>query len=339
MNKLSKIKVTFNRDNLKNLYKNLKKGAQIVTLGAGITAATMLFTGCDQPAGSTTQEQILPTPNNTQMPVYGDEPYDEALGYHNNYTIHNFIGENTKFSSEENYIDAINYYAKKAETYVKGLAANFDNSLKNRPNTRNYFANLTNSIKKIDTFYSVNNPDGQEFDHAVNTIDTSLQPYFKEIIKNLLTVNQRNAFTYCYRILANEGLGTYLNQDNLQINDYNKEKELIISLARSNLYFDDIDFTKYGSNDFFEDITVLLNTIIPTAVKNINNNQDVNLKFGDLKSVINLGIMTNSLIGMHEVIKKYIGHTQCDLHTGIVSTMNDTIQEIENSKQNRTMGL
>ena len=255
----------------------------------------MLFTGCGQPSNDKTQESpiITPTPTPTPTPepedpvidpvnptptptpVYGGEPYDQAIG-NGNYTIHNFYGNDTSLT-ENNIIDGTDYYASKAETYVKDMANDFDNSLKNRSTTRNYFANLTSAIQNIDTFFNKNNPRGPEFDRATNTIDTAAQPYFKDIIKNLNTEDQRYAFYDCYRYLGNEsfkeGLGTYREYQIPQMAAYNEEKESIIEDMGYDPYLDNygLNFTKYGTDEFSKKITNAIDCLLNIAVKNMIN--------------------------------------------------------------------
>ena len=79
--------------------------------------------------------------------VYGEEPYDKAIG-NGNYILHNFIGENDKLTAE-NIVDGTNHYLGKAETYLKGLASKWNESMKDRPAAQNYFANLITGYRII----------------------------------------------------------------------------------------------------------------------------------------------------------------------------------------------
>ena len=76
--------------------------------------------------------------------------------------------------------------------------------------------------------------------------------------------------------------------------------------------------------------------MIDTAVNNMNNNRNLDLQASDLRQLINLGITTNSLEGMHDVTKYNLQHTSCALSNTIVSTMGTAMTEAE---QSQTMGL
>ena len=169
--------------------------------------------------------------------VYGEEPYDKAIG-NGNYILHNFIGENDKLTAE-NIVDGTNHYLGKAETYVKGLASNWNESMKDRPAAQNYFANLITAVQNDNSFNTYG------FDEAVGIMSANAETYFADVVKNLDSTKQRRAFYYCYRIFENEsfkeGLGSYRQYSSPQMDAYNEEKESIIEFAEMNSYFSDID--------------------------------------------------------------------------------------------------
>jgi|GEM_PF-6140466 len=410
MEKLSKIKATFNRKNLKGMYKNIKKGVQIAALGAGLTASTMLFTGCEQPTGGdTVDEQVIEQPTNEgqeQQPdnngqgnqeqeneqgndnentdnneqgndnentgnenentgnenenidnneqgndnentgndnentgnentddqqevVYGEEPYDKAIG-NGNYILHNFIGENDKLTAE-NIVAGTNHYLGKAETYLKDFASNWNESMADRPAAQNYFANLITAVQNDNSF----NTSG--FDEAVSIMSANAKPYFVDIVKNLDDIGYRNAFYYCYRILANEsykeGLGSYRQYSSSQMDAYNTEKELIVN------GFTGLDYdSEYGEGNFIQTATIM-DAVLDNAVTNMNNNgQGINMKVEDLRQLINLSITTNSLAAMHDVTKYNLQHNQCSMSLGINVAISNAITETQQS-QSQDMGL
>ena len=186
-----------------------------------LLAGIVIIAGCSSPQGGDTKdEQVIEKPTKPTDPtvdpddptidpddpvVYGGEPYDKAIG-NGNYILHNFIGENDKLTAE-NIVDGTNHYLGKAETYLKDLASNWNESMKDRPAAQNYFADLITAVQNDNSFNTAG------FDEAVSIISANAKPYFVDIVKNLDDIGYQNAFYYCYRILANEsykeGLGSY----------------------------------------------------------------------------------------------------------------------------------
>ena len=86
MEKLSKFKDVFNKE-------NLKKGVKIMALGTVLALTPMAFTGCQQPTGGEEQTPtVIPTPDPTPTPDPDPTPdpkpeeytfYTENLGYAN----------------------------------------------------------------------------------------------------------------------------------------------------------------------------------------------------------------------------------------------------------------
>ena len=258
--------------------------------------------------------------------------------------MHNFIGENDKLTAE-NIVDGTNHYLGKAETYVKDLASNWNESMKDRPAAQNYFADLITAVQNDQYFYiDENYPDDQTFDTAVNKISRNANTYFADIIKNLDNEDDRYAFYTAYRILANEsykeGLGSYRKYSSPQMDEYEEEKNFLIELANANKLdggpFVNVDIEQdYNTNNFAQ-TTNIVDTMINTVVNNMNNNRNLDLQASDLRQLINLGITTNSLEGMHDYTKGNLHHTMCEMGNNIVSTMDTAMTEVE---QSQTMGL
>ena len=275
--------------------------------------------------------------------IYGEEPYDKAIG-NGNYILHNFIGENDKLTAE-NIVDGTNHYLGKAETYLKDLASNWNESMKDRPAAQNYFADLITAVQNDQYFYiDENYPDRTTFDTAVNKISRNANTYFADIIKNLDNEDDRYAFYTAYRIFANEsykeGLGSYRKYSSPQMDEYEEEKNFLIELANANKLdggpFVNVDIEQdYNTNNFAQ-TTNIVDTMINTVVNNMNNNRNLDLQASDLRQLINLGITTNLLEGMHDYTKGNLHHTMCEMGNNIVSTMNTAMTEVE---QSQTMGL
>ena len=268
--------------------------------------------------------------------IYGEEPYDKAIG-NGNYILHNFIGENDKLTAE-NIVDGTNHYLGKAETYLKDLASNWNESMKDRPAAQNYFADLITAVQNDNSFNTYG------FDEAVNIMTANAKTYFADIIKNLDNEDDRYAFYTAYRILANEsykeGLGSYRQYSSSQMDKYEEEKNFLIELANANKLdggpFVNVDIEQDYTTKNFTQTTNIVETMIDTAVNNMNNNRNLDLQASDLRQLINLGITTNSLEGMHDVTKYNLQHTSCALSNNIVSTMSKAMTEAE---QSQTMGL
>lgn len=265
-----------------------------------------------------------PTVDPDDPVIYGEEPYDKAIG-NGNYILHNFIGENDKLTAE-NIVDGTNHYLGKAETYLKDLATNWNESMKDRPAAQNYFANLITAVHNNNSFNTWG------FDEAVSIMSANAKTYFADIIKNLDNEDDRYAFYTAYRILANEsykeGLGSYRQYSSSQMDKYEEEKATLT----------DAFYSEYGKDNFVEP-TEIMDAVLDNAVTNMNNNgQGVNIKVEDLRQLINLSITTNSLAAMHDVTKYNLQHNQCSMSLGINVAISNAITETQQS-QSQEMGL
>ena len=286
---------------------------------------------------------------------YGGEPYDKAIG-NGNYTLHNFVGENTYFPVET-IVASTTHYLDKAETYVKGLANNLNSTLEKegRTDAQNYFNDLITAVNNDDFYIDANYPGRNTFDLAINDIDSAAKPYIADIIKNLPTENDRYAFYITYRILANEskkeGLGTYRQYPSDQMTAYQNEKADLLIDVECNQEdegpFVDVDIEKdYGTNNF-KQTTKLLDDMLDLAVTNMNKQKNNNnyLRANDLRQVINLSIATNSLASMHDLTQYSLGHEHCTLSLGMELAMQAAINApyttttTTQQNQDQSMGL
>ncbi|MCM1320584.1 MAG: hypothetical protein NC176_06835 [Treponema brennaborense] len=321
---------------------------QIGMLGAALTTGVMMA-GCAQPTGSSVDDSY--NDNNVNK---DNLPYDVTIG---NYTLHNFMGENPKFTGSTvnegegsaYAVNNVNYYLNKAETYIKGLANNLEQSLNGRPNAQNYFSNVINTLKS-NRYYHIYEvrPGGQEFDKLLNVNPLPFDKIFTDIIKNLDNADEREAFELCYRVLAGEsykeGLGYYRNYSNPQMSDYNTEKEDLIYYVSNNKYLNDLDLTNiYAQNDrqAFTPITTRTDFFLNKAVSKMNSQQNLDLQVSDLQQCMNLALTCNSLGAMHDYTKGALTHkTGCVAPNSLsyfVQTMQNATREIwEAERQNQS---
>lgn len=159
-----------NQDSLKDMFKNLKKGAQIGVLGTALTAGSVLGVGCSQPTSNDENKKTEYVAVDTT-----------TIG--NGYVLPNFA-DNT-YLVDDYYGD----FLKVGENYIKGLADQFDKLLKadGRTLAQNYFANLINAVQNNNNFYYDEKAyEGvQNLDRATNTISRAVEPILEDIIKNI----------------------------------------------------------------------------------------------------------------------------------------------------------
>lgn len=268
------------------------------------------------------------------------QPYDKTIG-NGDYNIHNFMGENPTFITDYSNLDAqaksaaktVNAYLEKAKTYTNGLANKFEQSLNGRPAAQNYFSNIINTMKGNSYFHIEElNPGSQNFDAAINKNFIAGKQVFTDIIKNLENNDEREAFEYCYRVLANEtykeGLGNYRNFNSPLMDNYETEKNKLISRFLSNTYLKDIDLTNiYGKNNLkeFTPITNYTNVLLEKFVKNINAKQNLDLQVSDMQQFINISLTLNSLGAMHDHSKTALTHKYGCLIGNGLGFYNDTM--------------
>lgn len=251
------------------------------------------------------------------------QPYDKKIG-NGDYNIHNFMGENPTFITDYSNLDAqaqsaaknVNGYLEKAETYTKGLANKFEQSLNGRPAAQNYFSNIINTMKGNNSFHIEElNPGSQNFDTAINKNFIAGKQVFTDIIKNLEGTD-RGTFYLFYRVLANEtykeGLGNYHNFNSPLMDNYNQEKNDIMAMWDTNTGFStNIDlYDIYEKNDLkkFTPITNYTNVLLEKFVKNINAKQNLDLQVSDMQQFINISLTLNSLGAMHDHSKTALNH-------------------------------
>lgn len=343
--------------NLNNLKKILKKGVQIGVLSAALTAGAVMGTGCAQPSNTIEDDQGLGGLGGNggnggdKETTYG---YDKTIG-NGNYNMHNFMGENptliTDYTTQETQtksaVKNVNAYLKEAKTYTEDLANKLEQSLNGRSGAQAYFKNIISTMKNNNYFHiNENIPGGQDFDAAVNKNFFAGEYIFTDIIKSLGNDDERRAFEYCYRILANEtykeGLGNYRNFESPLMDSYNDEKELLASRCSNNEEFKkyNIDLANiYQQNKLikFTPITDLTDRLLNKAKTKLNNTRNLDLQLSDMQQFINISLTLNSLGAMHDYTKGALQHNRgCLMGNGLGfynQTMHDAAEEAWQEEQ------
>lgn len=245
------------------------------------------------------------------------QPYDKTIGaYGSHYNMHNFIGNNPTWgNTTSDAVKNVNNYLTKAENYTKDLATKFEQSLNGR-SAQNYFSNIINTMKSNSYFHiDETMPGGQNFDAAVNKNFIAGKSVFTDIIKNLDNTDERQAFQYCYRVLANEtykeGLGNYRNFESPLMDNYKTEKNELISYNNAEFNKRNINLANiYGKNDIkaFDQITDYTDVLLKKAVNNLNAKRNLDLKVADMQQFINISLTLNSLGAMHDRTKGVLTH-------------------------------
>ncbi|MBO4726206.1 MAG: hypothetical protein J5598_01225 [Clostridia bacterium] len=333
-------------------------------IGAGLMAVTLM--GCQQLTGNTidnpTQQsgsQVV-TPSQPTQPTTPTEPTqptepNEAELYGGEIHAENFngisilrpTGENTVFT-RDNCIDAAAYYYKETGKYMKGLANDFDKSLKG--NTKNYFANLNNVVKNSENFYlSKNDPSNKIIGHAINCIDNVAQPYAKDMVKYLNNVHKGCTLETCFEYISNEafksGLGTYAQHQSEAMNNYETKKKKIIAAMGYNEDFNNLDVSQYGTHAFTKAVADIYNNLLDKIAENMNNdptmnnNEGVNVKGADLQKLNNLILINYAVKGMCQTNEFLLENAGICL--GIIPAMDKAITAAEYAEQNQeqTMGM
>lgn len=304
-----------------------------VILGSLLAVTVLLTTGCAQPDDGTKIEK----PSKTY-----EAPTNIELS--NGYFIRQFMGSGQSIA-KATAVDDVNHYLGEAETYIKGLV----NELEQSTNGNTYFNDFINGYKEND-FYKINSISSAALDYVVEDNANSYKYILKDIIKNLDNLNNREVFYSVYGTLANEayikGFGN-LNTNNDWYTAYNDEKE---SLESGWQYhdFDDLGTEKF---DLYDDVnnnksaklTGLMDELLGQAA---GKGALANVSQADLKKVINISLTTNSLGSIHDGEKSLLQHTaRCtfekSLSTEVRNSVNGAMYDamyVETQTQDYVMG-
>lgn len=329
-----------NQESLKDFFKNLKKGAQAGVLGAALVAGTTMGVGCANDGNTMDDTQItnpgITNPGNTN---YGEQPYDRAVG-NGNYIFHNFISNNHAPLTSDNRLDVTNHYLGLGRDYIVGMANKFDATLSNRDyNTQRYFGLLINTIKtdNYSKYFKLNRIDNNYMDYAATLITKGTEDIMADIVKNLNNLDEREAFSIAYRVLANEayseGLGS--NYYGTARDSYKKNKEYYLSLSPYSTMMNNMGMNledEYNKNNFTK-LTNLTDQLLATAAQNISNRQNMDVRTADLRQVVNANLAAHGLRGMHASLN--LDH-QCVMALSDVSTIIRTDDQVTAQEQQQS---
>lgn len=303
----------------------------LVALTGALATSTVMGVGCSQPTNNGGYEQEEPNQGNQQggNQQGGNQQGGEQQGGNtssysqpttrslaNGYTIRNFSGSHS--FGKDTVVNATKYYLGEAETYIKGLADNFDNTLKGRNTaTQNYFKTYVNALKN-NNYYELDS--GNSFDMVMNGNSNDSVYVFTDMVANMGDYLQGSLFEDAYQLLANEsykeGLGQYSNMTYYQQQRDSYIRSLELDLKDAGMSY--VDFNQDIDNQNCQAITGLINQALTTAAQNMNANKGLNVTASDLRQVINIALTSKSLLGMHERTKTNLGHTgTCSAGMGI----------------------
>lgn len=302
MEKLTKInEKMLNKFNIKKI---LKKGMQAAVLGAALTTGAVMGTGCSQPTNDGYEQDNPNQGGNQQGSNTGNYSQPTTTNLANGYTIRNFSGSHT--FGTDTVVNATEYYLGQAETYIKGLANSFDNTLNNRNTaTQDYFRNYVDALKN-NNYYQLDS--SNSFDMVMNGNSNNSVSIFEDIVKNLDHMEQGFAFRYGYKFLANESYKAGLG-NNSNMSYYQNTRDDAINMLNMLDMNSGIDFTTEANSTSFPKTTQLMNEMLTVAANNMNANRGLNVTAADLRQFINIAMTSNSLLGMHERTKTNLGHT------------------------------
>ena len=243
----------------------------------------------------------------------------------NGYFIRQFMGSGQSIA-KATAVDDVNHYLGEAETYIKGLVNEFEQSV----NGNTYFNDFINGYKEND-FYKVsgNGSSQSTEDWVISENANSYKYILKDIIKNLDNLSNREVFYTVYRTLANEayikGFGN-LNTNNDWYTAYNDEKANLENAWQL------VDFSNLGTEkfDLYDDVnnkSVKLTTVMDKLLGQAAGKGTLaNVSQADLKKVINISLTTNSLGSIHDGEKSLLQHTsRCTFEHKLSTDVRDSV--------------
>ena len=258
-----------------------------VILGSLLAGTVLLTTGCAQPDDGTKIEK----PGKTY-----EAPTNIELS--NGYFIRQFMGSGQSIA-KATAVDDVNHYLGEAETYIKGLV----NELEQSVNGNTYFNDFINGYKDNDSYKITGTGSGAHAMDYLLSINANNYTYILEdIIKNV-DLENRYIFSSAYQFLANEaqhaGLGNVKSLGTeLAETVYTKEKQNLKG-----------DGEILGIN-----FDVNINTGVPEITNKMDEilNQAAGNMYGvtanDLKKVINISLTNNSLGALHDAQVNNLEH-------------------------------
>ena len=296
-----------------------------VILGSLLAGTVLLTTGCAQPDDGTKIEKSSNNNNNENEKPGKTYEAPTNIELSNGYSIRQFMGSG-KSIAKETAVNDVNHYLGEAETYIKGLVNEFEQST----NGNAYFNDFINGYKDND-FYKINSTSSAALDYVVQDNAKSYKYILKDIIKNLENEDIRFVFYDTYNTLANEayikGFGS-LNTNNDWYTAYEDEKNKL-SRGWELDVFDGLNTEKF---DLYDDVnnnksaklTGLMDELLGQAA---GKGTLANVSQADLKKVINISLTTNSLGSIHDGEKSLLQHTErCTLEKSLSTEVRDSVK-------------
>lgn len=287
---------SFSMETYKEVLNKIKKGAQIGVLGATLAAGSLL--GCTQSSSVNDSQTDTSIVDKLNLPA----PYTQNVG---GYTL--YAAEPYEFYAitKEDGRKATDYYIDQAGTYTKNLANNFENSLANRPNDRDYFATLLNAVK-YDQTYNANN-----IDDLIRNNPAKFQRYFSDIVKALPIRVKRGAFLDSYTTMTDEAYlaGHRSDRGDRISNCYNNHKKDHLDYWNANSYFNEhADLPNaYATNDFTA-VVNMMDALIREALPTLNARNNTTVTIQDMRQMINLAFADFALGSLHDNSLGMLGH-------------------------------
>ena len=331
--KLNELGELFNKNNLKKM---IKKGVHAAVLGAALATGTAMV-GCKQPEDPTIEDPNNNPGGNGQGGIQQPEddligeaaPYDRNLS--NGYVIHNFFGQNPKFQPKT-MVNDVNKYLGKAETYIKGLVDEFNQSLDNRPAAKAYFKPYINALKD-NNYYNVDKYDApySNIDPLIVINSRNGNYIFEDIIRNLDNSPERLDFYYAYSTLATEAFREGYGKD---FNSYPDVPTLYKRNRENVAYYWDCGFDLDNDidNNNCQQVVNKLHTMATKAANNMGND----ITADDLRRVVNLGLTANSMVSMHNVARYNLNHTACTAVIDVEYEMYKLAEKLWEEENNAT---
>lgn len=284
----------FSMETYKEVLNKIKKGAQIGVLGATLAAGSLL--GCTQSSSVDDSQTDTSIVDKLNLPA----PYTQNVG---GYTL--YAAEPYEFYAitKEDGRKATDYYIDQAGTYTKNLANNFENSLANRPNDRDYFATLLNAYDKT---YNANN-----IDNLIRNNPAKFQRYFSDIVKALPVPAKRGAFLYSYMTMTDEAylLGHRSNRGDRISNCYNNHKKDNLDYWHMNSYFTEhADLPNAYATKDFTPVVNMMDDLIREALPTLNARNNTTVTIQDMRQIINLAFADFALGSLHDNSLGMLGH-------------------------------
>lgn len=253
-------------------------------------------------------------------------PFDKELG-NGNYVAHAFSGAGFVFQPNSIYED-VSYYLDKGQTYYNERVNQFEQSVNGRTTYFNdYISRLNNNSSNFQ--FNEYTPGGFYMDFAMNGITGQSESIFKDIIKNLGNTEERNTFMVCYGALSNEAYKVGLTSTSQQLEGYNTARQTYNKYWNNWNISESFDLNNDIDNNNCYQITNTMDKLLQEAANNIGQN----VTAADLRQVVNMTYIADSLQAMHDRTKNNLKHNSCVTNNKIWDAMDQAANEAWEAEQ------